>query len=92
MPSVHNGVMLRWQRQIQKARTCEAVAAAMDTLTCLEAASCIEYAISWNDADHQNDDAEYCEDDVDWHTGECDDELEESAHTVGTPTDDPELL
>ena len=25
-------------------------------------------------------------------TGDCDDELDETAHTVGTPTDDPELL
>ena len=26
------------------------------------------------------------------YTGDCDDELDETAHTVGTPTDDPELL
>ena len=33
-----------------------------------------------------------CEDDVEWHTGDCDDELDESAYAVGPPTDDPELL
>ena len=62
-----------------------------------EAASRIENAISWNDADQQivedeNDDDEYYEEDVDWYTGDCDDELDETAYTVGTPTDDPELL
>ena len=33
-----------------------------------------------------------CEDDVEWHTGDCNDELDESAYAVGHPTDDPELL
>ena len=32
--------------------------------------------------EYGDDDDEYCEEDVDWHTGDCDDELEESAHTV----------
>ena len=27
-----------------------------------------------------------------WYTGDCDDELDETAYTVGTPTDNPELL
>ena len=40
----------------------------------------------------RDDDDEYYEDDVEWHTGNCDDELEESAYTVGTPTDYTELL
>ena len=69
-------------------------------MTCLNSprlASRIENAISWNDADQQineyeDDDDEYYEEDVDWHTGDCDDELDETAYTVGTPTDDPELL
>ena len=61
-----------------------------------EASSRIEHAISWKDSDQQideygDDDDEYCEDDVEWHTGDCDDELEESAYTVGTRTDDTEL-
>ena len=30
--------------------------------------------------------------DVDWYTGDCDDELDDTAYTAGTPTDDPELL
>ena len=62
-----------------------------------ETASRIEHAISWNDVDQHideygGDDEEYSEDDVAWHTGDDDDELEESAYTVGPPTDDPELL
>ena len=57
----------------------------------------IERVISWNDADQQidefgDDDDENCEEHVDWHTGDCDDELEESADTMGPPTNDPELL
>ena len=53
-----------------------------------EAASRIDHALSWNDADQQideygDDDDEYYEDDVGWHTGDCNDELEESAYTVG---------
>ena len=83
-----------------KARKSEAVAAAVDNfdLSGLSKAACrIENAISWNDADQQideyeDDDGEYCEEDVDWYTGDCDDELDETAYTVGTPTDDPELL
>ena len=52
---------------------------------------------SWNDADQQideyeeDDDDEFNEEDVEWHNGDCDDELDESAYTVGPPTDDPEL-
>ena len=62
-----------------------------------KAASRIENAISRNDADRQineyeDDDDEYCEEDVDWYTGECDDELDGTAYTVGTPTDDTEFL
>ena len=40
----------------------------------------------------KDDDDAYSEDDVEWHTGGCDDELEESGHTVSPPTDDLELL
>ena len=51
-----------------------------------EAASRVEHAILWNDADQQldecEDDAEQYEDDVDWHTGDCDDELGETAYLV----------
>ena len=32
------------------------------------------------------------EQDVDWYAGDCDDELDDTACTAGTPTDDPELL
>ena len=41
-----------------------------------------------------DDDAEYSEDDVDWYAGDCDcdDELDDTAYTVDTRTDDPELL
>ena len=73
-----------------KARKAEAVVAAVDNFDLSElseAASRIENAISWNDADQQ-----FNEEDVDWHTGECDDELDDTVHTAGTPTDDPELL
>ena len=40
----------------------------------------------------EDGDDEYDEEDVDWYTGDCDNELDGTAHTVGTPTDDPELL
>ena len=83
-----------------KARQSEAVVAAVDTFDSSglsEAASSIENAISWNDADqhineYEDDDDEYCEEDIEWYIGDCDDELDETAYTVGTPTDDPELL
>ena len=62
-----------------------------------EAASRIEIAISWNDTDpqiieYQDNDDEYYEEVVDWYSGDCADELDETAHTVGAPTDDAELL
>ena len=38
------------------------------------------------------DDDDYYDEDVDWYTVDCDDELDETAYTPGTPTDDPELL
>ena len=62
-----------------------------------EAACRIENAISWKDTDpqiveYEDDDDDYNEEDVDWYTGDCDDELDETAYTTGTPTDDPELL
>ena len=62
-----------------------------------QAPSRIEHAVLWNGADQQifeygEDGDEYYEDDVEWHTGDCHDELEGSAQTVGLPTDDPELL
>ena len=52
------------------------------------AASRIEKAILWNDADQQineyeDDDDEHHEEDVDWCTVDCDDELDETAYTVG---------
>ena len=83
-----------------KARKPEAVVAAVDNFDLSElseAAARIENAISWNDADRQineyeDDDDEYYEEDVDWYTGDCDGESDETASTDGTPTDDPELL
>ena len=83
-----------------KARKSEAVAAALDKFDLSglsEAASRIESAISWNDTDPQivefeDDDDDYYEEDVDWYTCDFDDELDETACTAGTPTDDPELL
>ena len=83
-----------------KARKFEAAVAAVDNVDLSglsEAASRIENLLSSNDADQQindyeGDDEEYCEDDVDWHAGDCDDELDETAYTVGTPTDDTQLF
>ena len=83
-----------------KARKSETVVTAIDNFDLSglsEAASRIENEISWNDADQQiieyeDDDDEYYEEDVHWYIGDCDDELHETAYTVGTPTDDPELL
>ena len=75
-----------------KARKSEAVVAAVDNfdLSGLSAAaSRIENAISWNVTDPQiveceDEDGHHYEEDVDWYTGDFDDELDE--------TDDPELL
>ena len=82
-----------------KARKSEAVVAAVDNFDLSglsEAASRIENAISWNDTDpqiveYEDDDGNYKED-VEWYTGDFDDELDETAYTAGTPTDDPERL
>ena len=83
-----------------KARKSEAVAAAVDNFDLSElseAAARIENAISWNDTDpqiveYEDDDDDNYEEDVDWYIGNCDDELDDTAYTAGTPTDDPELL
>ena len=53
--------------------------------------------MSWNDTDPQiaeseDDDDDHFEEDVDWYAGDCDDKLDDTAYTVGTPTDNPELL
>ena len=61
--------------RVAKARKSEAMVAAIDKFALsglFEAASRIENAISWNDADQQineyeNDDDEYYEEDVDWY-------------------------
>ena len=87
-------------RDDAKARKSEVVAATVDNFDLSglsEATSRIENAISRNDADqhinaYEDDDDEYYEEDVEWYTGDCDDELDETAYTVGTLTDDPELL
>ena len=83
-----------------KARKSDAVVAAVhnfDLSELSEAAARIENAISWNDTDPQvveceDDDDDHHEEDVDWYADDCDDELDDTAYTAGTPTDDPELL
>ena len=83
-----------------KARKSEAVVAAVDNFDLSElseAAARIENAISWNDTDPQiieceDDVDDHSEEDVDWYAGDCNDELDDTAYTAGTPTDDPELL
>ena len=83
-----------------KARKSEAVVAAADNFDLSElseAAARIENASSWNDTDpqiveYEDDDDDNCEEDVDWYSGDCDDELDGIAYTADTPTDDPELL
>ena len=83
-----------------KAKKSEALVATVDNFGLCghsEAASRIEHAISWNDAGqqieaHEDDDDEHIEGNDDWCTGDCDDVLDETTFTVGTPTDDPELL
>ena len=37
--------------------------------------------------EYEDDDDGYCEEDVDWYTGDCDDELDETAYTVRTQFD-----
>ena len=93
---VHSGVMLHLAARDAKARKSQAVVAAVDNFDLSElseAAARIENAISWNETQivEYEDDDNY-EEDVDWYTGDCDDELDDTAYTAGTPTDDPELL
>ena len=62
-----------------------------------EAASHIGQTIPRNDAGQkidecEDDDNECYEDDVEWHAGDCFDELDKSAGAVGLPPDDPEHL
>ena len=93
--------MLRWQREIPRPGNLKLfVVAAVDNFDLSElseAAARIENAISWNDTDPQiveceDDDDDHYEEDVDWYAGDCDVELDDTAYTDGTPTDDPELL
>ena len=72
------------------ARKSEAVVVVVDNFDLSglsEAASRVENAISWNGTDpqiveYEDDDDDYYEEDVDWYTGDCDDELDETAYTV----------
>ena len=99
-PSVRSGVMRLLAARDAKARKSEAVVAAVanfDVSGLSEAASRSENALSWNDTapqinEYEGEDEEHYEEDVDWYTSNCDDELDETAYTVGTPTDAPELL
>ena len=83
-----------------KAKKSDAVVAAVDNFDLCElseAAARIENAISWNHTDPQiveceDDDDDNYEEDADWYAGDCDDELDDTAYTASTPTDDPELL
>ena len=84
-----------------KARKSDAVVAAVDNFDLSElseGAARIENAFSWKDTDPQiveyedDDDDNFEEEDVDWYAGDCDDELDDTSYTAGTPTDDPELL
>ena len=82
------------------AKKSEAVAATVDNFDLSElseAAARIGNTTSWNNTDPQNveyedDDDDNNEEDVDWYADDCDDELDDTAYTAGTPTDDPELL
>ena len=75
-----------------KSRKSAAVAAAVDNFDLselLDAAARIENAISWNDTDpqiveYEDHDVDNYEEDVDWHAGDCDDELDDTAYTAGT--------
>ena len=69
--------MLRWQQEMQRPGN-------FDLSELSESASRIKNTFSWNDADQQineyeGGDVEHHEEDVDWHTGDCDDELDEAA-------------
>ena len=83
-----------------KAKKSEAVVAAVDNFDLSElseAAARIENAISRNDTDpqiveYEDDHDDNYEEDVDWNAGVCDGELDDTAYTIDTPTDDPELL
>ena len=70
-----------------KARKSEAVVAAIDNFD-LFGLSADQQINEYED----DDDDGYYDEDVDWYTGDCDDELDETAYTIRTPTDDPELI
>ena len=42
--------------------------------------------------EYEDDDGDNYAEDVEWYAGDCDEELDDTAYTAGTPTDDPELL
>ena len=83
-----------------RARKSEAVVAGVenfDLSELSESAARRENAISWNDTDPQiveceDDVDDHYEEDVDRYAGDCNDELDDTAYTAGTPTDDSELL
>ena len=74
-----------------EARKSEALVAAVENWTCLDSQKPRDDVHHQIDEYGQDDDA-YYEHDVEWHTGDARDELEEPAYTVGLRTDDPELL
>ena len=74
-----------------EARKSEALVAAVDNWTCLDSQKPRDDVHQQIDEYGQDDDAHY-EHDVEWHTGDARDVLEEPAYTVGLRTDDCELL
>ena len=90
MLSVHSGEMLRRQREIQRPGNLKHWWQRWDNWTCLDSQKPRD-DVHQIDEYGQHDDA-YYEHDVEWHTGDARDELEEPAYTVGLRTDDPELL
>ena len=93
--SVRSGVTRHWEREMPRPESLKQLWQLwtfLDLSAFSEAAFRIERELSWNDTDPQineydGDDEEHYEEDVDWYTGNGDEELDESAYTVGTPTD-----
>ena len=98
--SEHSGAMLHWQRERPRPGNLKLLWQQLIVLTCLNSPTlplALKMQFSWNDIDpqiveYEDDDDDNYEEDADWYAGDCEDELDDTAYTAGTPTDDPELL
>ena len=93
--SVDNRVMLRWQRDVPRPGNLKQLWQLCTILTCLDyPRQLLALKMEFHGitdpqiVEYEDDDDDYYEEDVDWYTGDCDDELDETTYTFVTPTPD----